>query len=157
LTITSGASATSRGRRRLIEVLKQSGLRGRGGAWFPTWRKWAAVAGSSDGHSVVVINASEGEPLSAKDRTLISLRPHLVLDGAVLAAQTLGADDIVLYLSRGAKETEQTLQRAVKERRSASLPEPPIRVVRTEHRYIAESHPRLFSVCQADRPSRSSL
>jgi NADH:ubiquinone oxidoreductase subunit F (NADH-binding) len=121
----------------LIEVLKQSGLRGRGGAWFPTWRKWSAVAASSDGHSVIVINASEGEPLSSKDRTLIALRPHLVLDGAVLAADTLGADDIVIYLSRGAKETEQTLQRAVKERRKASLPEPPIRIVRTEHRYIA--------------------
>jgi len=75
--------------------------------------------------------------LSAKDRTLIALRPHLVLDGAVLAADTLGADDIVLYLSRGAKETEQTLQRAVKERRRAGQPEPPIRIVRTEHRYIA--------------------
>jgi NADH:ubiquinone oxidoreductase subunit F (NADH-binding) len=86
---------------------------------------------------VVVINASEGEPLSSKDRTLISLRPHLVLDGAVLAAQTLGADDIVLYLSRGAKETEQTLQSAVKERRRANLPEPAIRIVRTAHRYIA--------------------
>lgn len=121
----------------LIDVLRQSGLRGRGGAWFPTWRKWAAVAASSDGHSVIVINASEGEPLSAKDRTLIALRPHLVLDGAALAADTLGADDIVIYLSRGAKETEQTLQRAVKERRRANLPEPPIRIVRTAHRYIA--------------------
>ena len=84
-----------------------------------------------------MINASEGEPLSAKDRTLILLRPHLVLDGAALAADTLGADDIVLYLSRGATETEQTMQRAVKERRRAGLPEPTIRIVRTPHRYIA--------------------
>jgi len=120
-----------------VDVLKKSGLRGRGGAWFPTWRKWAAVADSSDGHAVVVINASEGEPLSAKDRTLISFRPHLVLDGAVLAAETLRADDIVLYLSRGTKETELTLQRAVKERVRAGLAEPPIRIVRTAHRYIA--------------------
>ncbi|HEY4888254.1 MAG TPA: NADH-ubiquinone oxidoreductase-F iron-sulfur binding region domain-containing protein [Candidatus Dormibacteraeota bacterium] len=120
-----------------MDVLKKSGLRGRGGAWFPTWRKWAAVADSSDGHAVVVINASEGEPLSAKDRTLISFRPHLVLDGAVLAAETLRADDIVLYLSRGTKDTELTLQRAVKERVRAGLAEPPIRIVRTAHRYIA--------------------
>ena len=125
------------GGRGLIDVLKQSGLRGRGGAWFPTWRKWAAVADHSDGHSVVVINASEGEPLSAKDRTLISLRPHLVLDGAVLAAASLGADDIVLYLSRGAASTEKTLQRAIKERGRSGRPEPPIRIVRTSHRYIA--------------------
>src|ERR1700680_3991375 len=121
----------------LLDVVAQSGLRGRGGAWFPTWRKWAAVAKSSDGHSVVVVNASEGEPLSAKDRTLISLRPHLVLDGAVLAAASLGADDIVLYLSRGAASTEKTLQRAIKERGRSGRPEPPIRIVRTSHRYIA--------------------
>jgi NADH:ubiquinone oxidoreductase subunit F (NADH-binding) len=120
-----------------VEVLKESGLRGRGGAWFPTWRKWAGVAQYSNGHSVVVINASEGEPLSAKDRTLMSLRPHLVLDGAALAADTLAADEIVLYLSRGAETAERTLQRALKERLRARLPEPPIRIVRTPHRYIA--------------------
>lgn len=112
-------------------------MRGRGGAWFPTWRKWAAVAEHSDGHSVVVINASEGEPLSAKDRTLISLRPHLVLDGAAVAAASVGADDIVLYLSRGATSTEKTIQRAIRERGRSGRPEPPIRIVRTSHRYIA--------------------
>ena len=121
----------------LLDVLAQSGLRGRGGAWFPTWRKWAAVAKSSDGRAVVVINASEGEPLSAKDRTLVTLRPHLVLDGAVLAAETLGANDIVVYLSRGSRTTERALEQALKERSGAGLREPPIRVVRTAHRYIA--------------------
>lgn len=125
------------GGKTLFEVLAQSGLRGRGGAWFSTWRKWAAVGRSSDGHSVVVINASEGEPLSSKDRTLLMLRPHLVLDGAVLAADTLGADDIVLYLSKGSKATEQAVQGALKERGRAGLPEPQIRIVRTAHRYIA--------------------
>jgi NADH:ubiquinone oxidoreductase subunit F (NADH-binding) len=84
-----------------------------------------------------VINASEGEHLSAKDRTLVSARPHLVLDGAALAAHALGADDIVIYLSRGTKEIEQTLQYAMKERVRAGLPEAPMRIVRTAHRYIA--------------------
>jgi NADH:ubiquinone oxidoreductase subunit F (NADH-binding) len=125
------------GGRGLIDVLKQSGLRGRGGAWFPTWRKWAAVADRSDGHAVVVINASEGEPLSAKDRTLIALRPHLVLDGAALAAASVSADDIVLYLSRGAASTEKAVRNAIKERARSGRPEPRIRIVRTSHRYIA--------------------
>jgi NADH:ubiquinone oxidoreductase subunit F (NADH-binding) len=66
----------------------------------------------------------------------MSLRPHLVLDGAALAAETLGADNIVLYLSRGSKLTEGTLRRAMKERRRAGLSEPPMRMVRTAHRYI---------------------
>jgi len=121
----------------LVDVLKESGLRGRGGAWFPTWRKWAGVARHSSGHSVVVINASEGEPLSSKDRTLVSLRPHLVLDGAALAADTLGAEQIVLYLSRGVDSARRTLLRALDERRRARLAEPPIRIVMTPHRYIA--------------------
>jgi NADH:ubiquinone oxidoreductase subunit F (NADH-binding) len=121
----------------LIDVLQKSGLSGRGGAWFPTWKKWAAVRERSDGHAVVVINASEGEPLSSKDRTLIAFRPHLVLDGAVLAAESLGADDIVLYLSRSSKITERSVQQAVKERESARASETRLRVVTTEHRYIA--------------------
>lgn len=121
----------------LAEVLAQSGLRGRGGAGFPTWRKWVAVGERSEGRSVVVINASEGEPLSAKDRTLLTLRPHLVLDGAALAADTVDACEIVLYLSAGSRATDQAVGRALRERRRARLPEPPIRVVRTALRYIA--------------------
>ncbi len=85
----------------------------------------------------MVINASEGEPLSSKDRTLISLRPHLVLDGAALAADSVGAHEIVLYLSRGAAATEKTLNQAIKERRLSGRAEPAIRIVRTSHRYIA--------------------
>ena len=121
----------------LIDVLKSSGLRGRGGAWFPTWRKWSAVAERSNGSSVVVVNASEGEPLSAKDRVLLTLRPHLVLDGAALAAETLGADDVVLYLTHASKTTEQILRRALAERSQAGLPDPSMRIERTAHRYIA--------------------
>jgi NADH:ubiquinone oxidoreductase subunit F (NADH-binding) len=83
------------------------------------------------------VNASEGEPLSAKDRTLLTLRPHLVLDGAALAADTLAADEIVLYLSRGSRATRQVVRQAAKERRRAHLSEPPIRIVETAHRYIA--------------------
>ena len=119
------------------EVLERSGLRGRGGAWFPTWRKWAGVAKSSQDDAVIVINASEGEPLSSKDRVLLTTRPHLVFDGAALAAETLHATDIVLYLSRGSQAAERAIQQALKERGRAGRPEPPIRVVRTAHRYIA--------------------
>jgi NADH:ubiquinone oxidoreductase subunit F (NADH-binding) len=121
----------------LLDVLAQSGLKGRGGAWFPTARKWAGVAEHSDGHAVVVVNGSEGEPLSAKDRVLQTLRPHLVLDGAVLAAETLRADDIVIYLSRAATTTERIIQQALKERVRAGLNEPPIRIEKCAHRYIA--------------------
>ncbi len=121
----------------LVDEIARSGLRGRGGAWFPTWKKWAAVRERSEGHSVVVINASEGEPLSAKDRTLMSLRPHLVLDGAALAAETLGADEVVLYLSRGSRTADRAVHEALKERDTALPSEVRVRIVSTAHRYIA--------------------
>jgi NADH:ubiquinone oxidoreductase subunit F (NADH-binding) len=121
----------------LIDVLARSGLRGRGGAWFPTAKKWAAVARSSQRNAVVVVNASEGEPLSSKDKALISRRPHLVLDGAILAAESVGASEIILYLSRGSRVTERAADLALKERGRSGRPGPPIRLVRTAHRYIA--------------------
>jgi NADH:ubiquinone oxidoreductase subunit F (NADH-binding) len=125
------------GGRWLVDVLARSGLLGRGGGRFPTWRKWEAVAEHSSRHPVVVVNASEGEPLSAKDRTLLTLRPHLVLDGAALAADTLAAGEIVVYLSQGSRAARQAVRRAMKERRRARFAEPPIHIVETEHRYIA--------------------
>lgn len=127
--------ARPRGSSQFLTTLQRSGLRGRGGAWFPTWRKWSAVAEKSSGHSVVVINGSEGEPLSAKDRVLLQTRPHLVFDGAAIAAETLGADDVVLYLSRSSKETERVVEDALRERRERG--ETPIRIERTSHRYVA--------------------
>jgi NADH:ubiquinone oxidoreductase subunit F (NADH-binding) len=79
----------------LIDRLERAGLRGRGGAAFPTAVKWRAVA-ASRGRAVVVANAAEGEPTSLKDRTLIAALPHLVLDGTVLAAQAVGAEEAIL-------------------------------------------------------------
>jgi NADH:ubiquinone oxidoreductase subunit F (NADH-binding) len=79
----------------LIDRLERAGLRGRGGAAFPTAVKWRAVA-ASRGRAVVVANAAEGEPTSLKDRTLVAALPQLVLDGAVLAAQAVGAEEVIL-------------------------------------------------------------
>ena len=121
----------------VIEELTKSGLRGRGGAGFPAGRKWAAVARASAGNAVVVVNASEGEPLSLKDRTLAMLRPHLVLDGALLAAEAVGATEVVVYVSRAVKDTERGLQAALGERARTATAELRPRIVRTQHRYVA--------------------
>ncbi len=84
----------------LIPLLDASGLLGRGGACFPVARKWATVADRGEGRAVVLANGAEGEPLSAKDRTIMTIRPHLVLDGAELAADAVGADRVILYVGR---------------------------------------------------------
>jgi len=75
---------------RLRAEVKASGLTGRGGAGFPTWVKLEALAGARR-PPVVVVNGTEGEPESAKDRVLLAAVPHLVLDGAVVAAWAAGA------------------------------------------------------------------
>jgi NADH:ubiquinone oxidoreductase subunit F (NADH-binding) len=96
----------------LIEEVERSGLRGRGGADFPTARKLRAVAGRRR-VGPVVVNGSETEPASAKDRLLLGRLPHLVLDGAVLAAGAVGASEVIVKVGSGAVEALEALDGAV--------------------------------------------
>src|SRR5688572_8879306 len=83
----------------ILEEVTDSGLRGRGGAGFPVGRKWAIAAGTPADARYVVCNAGEDEPGSFKDRVLLEHRPHLVLEGIVLAARAISARDAYLYLN----------------------------------------------------------
>jgi NADH:ubiquinone oxidoreductase subunit F (NADH-binding) len=123
----------------LLDVVERSGLLGRGGAWFPTHRKWRAVRRLADdrGPSVVVVNASEGEPLSHKDRLLAETRPHLLIDGAVIVAESVGAGEVVMYLSRPSRGMTRSIRRAIAERQREGIREIPIRITHTQHRYVA--------------------
>ena len=99
----------------LVELVEAAGLKGRGGAAFPTAAKLAVVAARRG--AVVVANGAEGEPASRKDRALLRVAPHLVLDGAALAAGAVGARTAVVAVSTGCPE----LQAAVRERQAARL------------------------------------
>jgi NADH:ubiquinone oxidoreductase subunit F (NADH-binding) len=96
----------------LIEVVERSGLRGRGGADFPTATKLRAVAAGRRGASVIV-NGSETEPASAKDRLLLTRLPHLVLDGAVLAARTVRARKVIVKVGDGTPAVVRALEGAI--------------------------------------------
>ncbi len=87
----------------LVELVGAAGLRGRGGAWFPTGRKLAAVAehGARAGTAYVVVNGVESEPAAGKDKLLLRAVPHLVLDGAELAALAVGAKEVTVAVHRG--------------------------------------------------------
>ena len=119
------------GNRGLIETLDRSGLVGRGGASFPVGMKWRSVEGRSRGAAVVIANGAEGEPLSRKDQTLMALRPHLVIDGALLAAESVGANRILLYVGEAHRAATVAIEQALAERPAAEaarailLPSPP--------------------------------
>jgi NADH:ubiquinone oxidoreductase subunit F (NADH-binding) len=103
---------------RLIDEVERSGLLGRGGAAFPAAAKMRAVAGSR-GRAIVVANAAEGEPASLKDKTLLETLPHLVLDGGVVAAQAVGADELIVCVCESAASGLESLAEAIEERRGA--------------------------------------
>jgi len=126
-----------RGGAGVLAKLETSGLCGRGGAGFPTWRKWTSVVSNARGDAVVVANASEGEPWSAKDRTLLSLRPHLVLDGTAIAAETVGAREVVVYVGAPFRTARRALRHALRERRRAHVDSIAVHVVVAPHRYVA--------------------
>jgi len=100
----------------LIDAIERSGLVGRGGAGFPVATKWRAVAERSGGRAVIVVNGAEGEPRSQKDRLLMTARPHLVLDGAHIAARVLRARRVILYIGERHEKARQSMLRALSER-----------------------------------------
>jgi len=101
----------------LIDEIERSGLLGRGGAAFPTATKMRAVAGAR-GRAIVVVNGAEGEPASLKDRTLLETLPHLVLDGAILAAHAVGGEEVIVCVCESAGAGFEGIAQAIEERRS---------------------------------------
>src|SRR5690606_20826585 len=115
---------------------------GRGGAAFPFARKLRAVADAAgSGECVVLVNGAEGEPASSKDAMLLVRNPHLVLDGAVLAAEALNAREVVVATVAG-EVAESSIKAAVAERRAANVAGAAesrigIRVVGLQERFIS--------------------
>jgi len=120
-----------------------SGLTGRGGGGFPAAAKWDAVTRSGR-RPLVVVNAMEGEPASAKDRTLLAASPHLVLDGAELAAALCGGREIVVCVADDCDPSARAVARAVAERTAAGAGRP-VTVVRPPARYVTGEESALVS------------
>ncbi len=131
--------AHRRGRRSaspLIEQIELAGLRGHGGAGFPTATKLRAVAASRK-RAVAVVNAAEGEPASLKDRTLMQMLPHLVLDGAQLAARAVGADELIVCVCETAQTSVDATSQAISERRGLPADSTRIQVTTVPGNYVA--------------------
>ena len=105
---------------KIVEELKASGLTGYGGAGFPTGVKWEAVA-KEPGPRYVVVNADEGEPGTIKDRYVMELRPHLMIEGALIAMDFAEATEGFVYLREEYATARERLSQAIGEFRSAGL------------------------------------
>ena len=104
----------------LIDLVAASGLRGRGGAAFPTAKKLEAVAAGRR-RPVVVANGTEGEPASDKDKALLRWVPHLVLDGVSLAGAAVGATDAIVVIAEGSRNELAVVEHALAERDARAL------------------------------------
>ena len=105
---------------RIVDELKASGLAGLGGAGFPTGIKWEAVAREA-GPRYVVVNADEGEPGTIKDRYVMELRPHLMLEGMLVAMRFAEATEGFIYLREEYATARDRLLGAIDELRSAGI------------------------------------
>jgi NADH:ubiquinone oxidoreductase subunit F (NADH-binding) len=132
------------GPRRIIGEVAAAGLTGRGGAAFPTHRKLASVTEYGP-VPVVVANGAEGEPASNKDKSLLWLSPHLVMDGLQLAAEAVGSRAVGMYVHRNPRLHDR-LRSAVAERNAAGIDAYPIELIEAPPRFLAGEESALASV-----------
>ena len=105
----------------VVEEVTKSGLRGRGGAGFPTGLKWGTVAKSAGAKKYVVCNGDEGDPGAFMDRSVLESDPHIVLEGMAIAAYAVGADQGFLYVRAEYPLAISRLQTAIKQAKQLGL------------------------------------
>ena len=105
----------------VVEAMVKSGLRGRGGAGFPTGLKWGTVAKSAGAKKYVICNADEGDPGAFMDRSVLESDPHSVLEGMAIAAYAVGADGGFIYVRAEYPLAISRLQTAIRQAKQAGL------------------------------------
>ncbi|MDE3130630.1 MAG: SLBB domain-containing protein [Acidobacteriota bacterium] len=151
LTLPARRRGSARSEHPLILELERAGLRGYGGAGFPTATKLHAVAAQGS-RPVILVNGAEGEPLSDKDRLLSGRLPHLVIDGAVVVAAALGSDQVVFALDEHASGPARALRQALAERSDLqSRGAPAVSVTAVPGGYLTGQESALVNVLDGGR------
>lgn len=145
-------AARQLGPRAVVDALKRSGLRGRGGAGFPTGTKWETVVSSSAGEHYVVCNAAEGEPATFKDRILMRRNPYAVLEGIAIAVETVGARQSYIGLKETFTLEIERLQGAIGEAMRAGWFTSEPELVRGPDRYLLGEETGLLAVIEERGP-----
>ena len=138
-----------------IELITTAGIRGRGGAGFPTGRKWRSIADAATDadEPFVVINGAEGEPGTFKDRALLRANPYLVLEGALIAAHCIGADRIVVATkARYGEELDRIRQAAGELAHAGALVDERIEIVEGPDHYLFGEETALLEVIEGEEP-----
>jgi [NiFe] hydrogenase diaphorase moiety large subunit len=105
----------------VLDQLRLSELAGRGGAFFPTWKKWQTCQGYSESPKFIICNADEGEPGTFKDRVLLNNQPGSVIEGMVIAAYVVGASYGMIYLRGEYRWLAQKLENEIQAFRDSGL------------------------------------
>ncbi len=118
--VTSGGyealkKTVSMDRKEVIDVVSDSGLRGRGGANFPTGRKWLFTYNAQADQKYIICNADEGEPGTVKDRILMEGDPHQLIEGITIAAYAIGATKGFIYIRGEYRDSINTVNAAIKQ------------------------------------------
>lgn len=121
VTGTSVKAALSMSPQEVIDIIKESKLKGRGGAGFPTAFKWQLAANEENAEKFVVCNADEGEPGTFKDRYLLHEHTYMILAGMTVAAYAIGANYGYIYLRGEYEYLREDLEKAIQERKDENL------------------------------------
>ena len=141
----------------VIDEVARSGLRGRGGAGFPTGEKWRSIRSTGTGTRFAVCNGAEGEPATFKDRMLFRTNPYQVLEGLAIAAYAVGAERAYVGLKESFAQEVQAVDRALREMREADALGPvAIELVLGPDLYLFGEETGLEEVIEDRPPCRAS-
>ena len=149
------ALARERGAEWTLDQLDRAGLRGRGGAGFPTGRKWRSVhdSGPELGDHFAVVNGAEGEPGTFKDRPLMRANPYQVIEGLSVAATVVGARDAFLAVKASFTPEIDALQRGLREMAEADLLcDAPVTLIAGPEEYLFGEEKALLEVIEGNEP-----
>ena len=108
-------------RKEIIEIIKESGLRGRGGAGFPAGRKWEAAFKQNTDVKYIICNADEGDPGAFMDRSILEFDPHSVLEAMTICARAIGSNQGYIYVRAEYPKAVKSLENAIKQAKEYNL------------------------------------